>query len=188
MSEVDPTPRWLATPDGRVTLLFTDIVGSTERLAELGEAPWLEALRAHNALVREQVRSSAGAEVKFTGDGWMVAFADPRDAVQCGIAIQSALTQPIDTDFSVRIGVHTGRAIKEGADFLGKAVVVASRIAEAARPGEVLVSWTVRCACGGGGLGFGKPREIEIRGLGPHRAFSVRRRRSALSDGRRCRR
>lgn len=171
MSDPAPLPRWLATPDGRVTLLFTDIVGSTERLAELGEARWLEDLRAHNTLVRDEVHAHDGAEVKFTGDGWMVAFADPRQAVRCAVGIQRSLAR--SEGLTVRAGVHLGRAVKEGADFLGKAVVVASRVAEAARPDEVLVSWTVRLACGGEGFRFGEPREIEIRGLGPHRAFPV---------------
>lgn len=180
MSDAAPLPRWLATPDGRVTLLFTDIVGSTERLAELGEAHWLEALRAHNALVREQVHDHGGAEVKFTGDGWMVAFADPRQAVRCAVGIQRGLAD--SGGFAVRAGVHLGRAVKEGADFLGTAVVVASRVAEAARSGEVLVSWTVRCACGGEGFRFAGSREIEIRGLGPHRAFPVTWQRAQRAD------
>lgn len=174
MSEAAPSPRWLATRDGRVALLFTDIVGSTERLAALGEARWLDALRAHNALVREQVRVHGGAEVKFTGDGWMVAFAEPRDALRCGVAIQRALMDATDAGFPVRIGVHAGRAVKEGADFLGVAVVVASRLTTAARPREILASWPVRLACGASDVDFGEPREVDIRGLGPHRAFPVR--------------
>lgn len=180
MSDAAPLPRWLATPDGRVALLFTDIVGSTERLAELGEERWLDALRAHNVLVRDEVHAHDGAEVKFTGDGWMVAFADPRQAVRCAVEVQRGLAD--SEGFAVRAGVHLGPAVKEGADFLGKAVVVASRIADAARPGEVLVSWTVRCACGGEGFRFAGSREIEIRGLGPHRAFPVAWERAQRAD------
>lgn len=174
-SSVAVAPRWLATPDGTVTVAFTDIVASTERLLELGEARWLEALRAHNAVVTGQVRAHGGAEVKFTGDGWMIVFASPDDALRCAAGIQRALAERRRADpatgFRVRIGLHCGEAIKEGPDFLGLAVIVASRITAEAAPDEVLASSAVRLATGGGDFRFGEGRDVEIKGLGPARVF-----------------
>ena len=173
MSEL--APRWMATRDGRVTLMFTDIVGSTERLCAWGEERWLDALHTHNALVREAVRVHAGAEVKFLGDGWMVAFADPLDALGCAAEIRRALGARTTDAFTVRIGIHTGHAVKEGADFLGRDVIVASRLVRAARPGEILVSSVVRLAAGARECAyrFGTGRPLELKGLGPHLGFSV---------------
>jgi class 3 adenylate cyclase len=172
-------PRWLGTRDGTVTLLFTDIVGSTDRLEQWGEARWLDALRAHNALVRELVHTNRGAEVKFLGDGWMVAFIAPADAVRCAIALQRVIpTQP--DAFEVRIGIHTGDAAKEGADFLGRDVILASRLSRAAGAGEILTSTVVRLACGADGFTFTDGRRIPLKGLGTHLVFGV----EPLADGR----
>lgn len=166
--------RWIGSPDGTVTILFTDIVCSTEQLAELGERRWLEALRTHNSIVRDQVRLHAGAEVKFLGDGWMVVFSWPADALRCAIGIQRALAGQPGDRFRVRIGVHAGDAVKEGADFLGLNVIVASRLSQGAGPDEILASKTVRLACGGGQLMFDDSRTVELKGLGPQLAFPVR--------------
>jgi class 3 adenylate cyclase len=191
MSEAMLASRWLATPDGSVTIMFTDLCGSTELLARIGEPEWLQTLRDHNALVHERVKQHGGAEVKFLGDGWMVVFASPLDALRCAVELQIALhayaQQHPDRALQVRVGVHTGEAVKEGADFLGKDVVVASRLSDAAGPGEILASGTVRCAAGANGQGprFDAGRVVELRGLGLQRAFAVSWEPAATGAGRR---
>jgi class 3 adenylate cyclase len=172
MSEA--VPRWLGTPDGTATILFTDLVGSTELLGRVGEERWLESLRAHNAIVHREVLAQGGAEVKFLGDGWMVVFTEPLDAVRCAMGIQRALATIPDEPLSLRMGIHTGTPIKEGADFLGRDVIVASRLADRAGPGEILVSPVVRIAGLGHGLEFQDPRRVDLKGLGTVTAFPVK--------------
>src|SRR4029077_21099231 len=119
----------------QTTFLFTDIVGSTEMLTMLGEETWLQALREHSDVVQAAVERFGGSTLKFLGDGWMVTFRCPRDAVEASIAIQRALAQePSPYGFRVRIGVHSGTAISEGGDYIGKDVVLASRITHEAGP------------------------------------------------------
>jgi class 3 adenylate cyclase len=160
--------RWLATRDGTVTVMFTDIAESSRLLLHVGEACWLRVLREHNRTVREQVRAHGGAEVKFLGDGFMVVFAHPTEAVQCAIAIQRTVR-----DVALRVGIHTGSAVKEGADFLGPAVIVAARLTEEAPPGGVVVSSVVRLAAGAEGVRFGGGRLQRLRGLGDVRVFEA---------------
>jgi class 3 adenylate cyclase len=170
----DPVGRWLATADGTATILFTDLVGSTELLMRVGEGSWLETLRAHNAIVHAEVRAQGGAEVKFLGDGWMVVFTEPLDALRCSVGIQSALAAFDGEPLRLRMGIHTGTPIKEGADFLGKDVIVAARLADRAGPGEILVSSVVRIAGLGNGLDFQDARYVDLKGLGTVVAFPVR--------------
>ena len=119
-------------------MLFSDIEASTQLNERLGDVRWLELLRAHHAIVREQVHQHGGFEVKSQGDGFMIAFPSARRAVQCARAIQQAIESHLgehpDAPIRLRIGLHTGEAIKEEADFYGKNIVLAARIAdEAAR-------------------------------------------------------
>ncbi len=108
--------------DGTVTVLFTDIEGSTQITEALGDAEWIHVLRAHNAIVRDQVAAHGGIEVKSQGDGFMLAFATAEDALSCAIEIQRALVQPLSDGhrLRVRIGLHTladprgGRLLREG--------------------------------------------------------------------------
>jgi class 3 adenylate cyclase len=174
-----PSLRPAAAPDGTVTILFTDIEGSTVINERLGDVRWLELLRIHNRLVREQVHAFGGFEVKSQGDGFMVAFPSARRAIQCAQAIQDSVTRYLaehpDGPIRVRIGLHTGEAIREESDFYGRNVVVAARIADEARGGEILVSSVVKqLADSSGDVTFQEEREVELAGLaGRHAVYRV---------------
>jgi class 3 adenylate cyclase/tetratricopeptide (TPR) repeat protein len=158
-----------AAPDGTVTILFSDIESSTEINERLGDRRWIELLREHNAIVRDRVRLHRGFEVKSQGDGFMIVFSDPASAVACAVAIQRALAQRLEDGgepIRVRMGLHTGEAIRERDDFFGRNVVVAARIAAQARGGEVLVSAPLReLANGNGDIAFSEARELTLKGL-----------------------
>ena len=173
-----PDLRSHAAPDGTVTLLFTDIVGSTPLNERLGDRRWLELLREHNAIVREQVRAYQGYEVKTEGDGFMLAFSSARRAIECAKAIQRGVADrkgSADERIEVRIGLHTGEVIKEGDDFFGKHVNLAARIAGQAIGGEILVSSLLNeLTSSGGDIEFGDAREVELKGLaGTHHLYAV---------------
>jgi class 3 adenylate cyclase len=154
--------------DGRVTVLFTDIEGSTQLTEALGDEEWMHVLRGHNGRIREQVELHAGLEVKSQGDGFMLAFASPHDALRCAVGIQRAMAEAPRDDHAlrVRIGLHTGEAIREEDDFYGKSVILAARIASEARGGEILVSPLVRERTEPSGeFSFGEPTDVELKGL-----------------------
>ena len=111
-----PDLRSHAAPDGTVTIMFSDIEGSTEITERLGDKRWMELLREHNAVVREKLNAHGGFEVKSEGDGFMLAFQSARRALECAIAIQTAVADRHDSEESVRvrIGLHTGEPIKGG--------------------------------------------------------------------------
>jgi class 3 adenylate cyclase len=158
-----------------VTFVFTDIVGSTEKLTALGEATWLRALRDHNYVVQDVIDAYGGNAHKFLGDGWMVTFASPYDAVAAAAAIQRELSRdPSPDGFRVRIGVHTGTALTTGDDFLGKDVVLASRITREAGAGEIVASADVLDMLGDDADRFDGGRIAHLKGLGPHLVFGVR--------------
>jgi class 3 adenylate cyclase len=170
VEEDRPDLRGHTAPDGTVTILFSDIEGSTALNERLGDQRFFDVLREHNEIVRDQVRVHRGFEVKAQGDGFMIAFASPRDGVECSIAIQRALAARIDAGTSepirVRMGLHTGEAIRERDDFFGRNVVLAARIAAQARGGEILVSAPLKeLAEGSGDVTFGDPRELGLKGL-----------------------
>ncbi len=155
---------------GRVlaTLLFTDIVGSTERVANLGDEKWLELLDAHNAVLRREIGRFRGREVATTGDGFLATFDGPARGVQCALAIRDAVRS---LGLEIRAGVHTGEIELTGEDVSGIAVHVGARIASEARGGEILVSATVKDLVAGSGLGFedrglralkGAPSEVRL--------------------------
>ena len=154
-----------------VTILFTDIVDSTRSAERIGDRRWLEVLRAHNALVRGELRRQQGVEVKARGDGFMLAFAGARRAVQCAVAIQRALAaEPIELEpgdpVEVRIGVHTGEALQAEHDLFGRHVNLAARIADRAGGGEVLVSALTRdLLFGADDLVFGSSEEVQLKGV-----------------------
>jgi eukaryotic-like serine/threonine-protein kinase len=174
-----PDLRGHTAPDGTVTILFSDIERSTELNERLGDQRFLELLREHNEIVRDQVRVHRGFEVKAQGDGFMIAFASPRDGVEGAVAIQRSLGARIDAGtpepIRVRMGLHTGEAIRERDDFFGRNVVLAARIAAQARGGEILVSAPLKeLAEGAGDLTFGDPRELGLKGLsGTHTVHPV---------------
>jgi eukaryotic-like serine/threonine-protein kinase len=169
-----------AAPDGTVTLLFSDIEDSTGMTVRLGDQRWLEVLRSHHALVRDQIRAHAGFEVKCQGDGFMLAFQSARRALDCAVAIQrgvdAANKSHSDTPIRVRIGLHTGEALKEVDDFHGRDVVLAARIANEARGREILVSSLLKeLTESNSAVHFDEGRHVELRGLqGTHRVYSVR--------------
>jgi class 3 adenylate cyclase len=175
-----PDLRRHAAPDGTVTILFSDIAGSTAIAERLGDRRWMQVLRAHNAIVREQLAAHGGFEVKSQGDGFMCAFQSARRALLCAIAIQRALAayneQQVQEPLRIRIGLHAGEAIKEADDFFGKNVILASRIAAQAQGGEILVSSLVReLTHSSGDIRFGDHREVELKGLsGLHALHEIR--------------
>src|SRR5437588_377999 len=168
-----------AAPDGTVTILFSDIEGSTEMTERLGDRRWLEVLREHNTVIRSEVRAHDGFEVESQGDGFMVAFASARRALACAIAVQRAFAGRAEDDpdeaIRVRIGMHTGEAIRERDDFLGRNVILAARIAAQARGGEVLVSSLLKeLTESSGDIAFGEAREVNLKGLsGSYRLHTV---------------
>ena len=174
-----PSLRPAAAPDGTVTILFSDIEGSSALNERLGDVRWLELLRAHHRLVRDQVRACGGFEVKSQGDGFMIAFPSARRAIECARAIQTATARDLGSHPSgpirLRIGLHTGEAIREGSDFYGRNVVVAARITDEARGGEILASSVVKQLTeSAGDVGFEDAREVELAGLaGTHVLYRV---------------
>ncbi|HEX6382153.1 MAG TPA: AAA family ATPase, partial [Acidimicrobiia bacterium] len=163
------------SPDGTVTLLFSDIEGSTAANERLGDQRWMEILRAHNQIIREEVARHGGFEVKSQGDGFMVAFSGARRGLASAVAIQRALHAHGEANpeeaIRIRMGLHTGEAVKEGDDFFGTHVALAARIASAAQGGEILVSSLLKELTGGSGeFVFGPARDIDLKG------FSARQR------------
>src|SRR5262245_16200517 len=159
-----------AAPDGRITLMFSDVEGFTEMTERLGDHAAHRVIQAHNAIVREQLRVHGGVELELQGDGFLLAFTDALAGLRCAIAIEKALAaysaahpeQPV----RVRIGLHTGEAIQEAEGFFGKTVILAARIASQARGGEIVVSTAVReVAERAGGIGFGERRQAQLKGL-----------------------
>jgi eukaryotic-like serine/threonine-protein kinase len=165
-----PDIRAHAAPDGTVTILFSDIEDSTMLTERLGDQRWLDVLRGHNAVFRERLRAHDGYEVKNQGDGFMLVFPSPTEALRCAIEVQRAFaehaTQSPEEGISVRMGLHTGEAIAEEGDFFGRNVILAARIAARARGGEILVSEALReQAEGADGLAFDEGRELELKGM-----------------------
>ncbi len=168
---VTPMPTVEPRLDGStLTLLFTDLVGSTPVAERLGDQRWFGVLRTHNAIVREQLARHEGREIKTQGDGFMVAFTSARRALLAAIDIQRAMagyraSHP-EHDLHVRIGLHTGEVVADDGDVYGRNVILASRIASSAGPDEVLASsLTKQLAEAGGDLGFGPARNLELQGL-----------------------
>ncbi len=144
--------RDLAEPDRVLaTVLFTDIVGSTERAAQLGDHRWRELLEGYYDLARRQLARFRGREVDTAGDGFFAAFDGPARAVHCAQAITAGVRS---LGIDVRAGLHTGECEMIGEKVGGIAVHIGARVASLARPGEVLVSNTVRDLVAGSGLRF----------------------------------
>jgi class 3 adenylate cyclase len=133
------------------TVLFTDIVASTEQAAELGDRRWRERLDAHDAAVRRALARFRGREIKTTGDGFLAAFDGPARGIRGASAI---IEQACGLGLEVRAGLHTGECAVRGDDLAGIAVHIGARVAAHARPNEVLVSRTVKDLVAGSGLRF----------------------------------
>jgi class 3 adenylate cyclase len=155
-------------------MLFTDIVGSTELAASLGDRAWRQRLAAHHAAVRGELRRFGGREVDTAGDGFFAAFDQPAQAVRAADAISTAVAK---LGVSVRAGLHTGEVEAAGEKIGGIAVVIASRVMSAAGPGEVLVSGTLRELVAGSGLLFSDRGLQQLKGVpGEWRVWALVRR------------
>lgn len=155
------------------TILFTDIVGSTAKLEEVGDRTWQRLVLDHNARVRGQIDTYRGRELGTTGDGFLAAFDGAARAVRCAATIDPAVS---DLGIRVRAGLHTGELELVGGQARGLAVHAAARVAALASAGEVLVSGTTRDLLDGSGLHFDDRGAVELKGLtGPRSIFALRR-------------
>jgi pimeloyl-ACP methyl ester carboxylesterase len=160
-----PTERALAT------VLFTDIVGSTERAASLGDLRWRELLAEHDRICRREIEQQRGRYVKGTGDGLLASFDGPARAITAAAEIGRAL-EPLD--LPIRAGVHTGECERIGEDLGGIAVHIGARVSSAAEPGEILVSQTVRDLVVGSGIEFADRGVRDLKGVpGEWRLYAV---------------
>jgi class 3 adenylate cyclase len=154
-----------------VTVLFTDIVGSTERAAALGDDAWRRLLAQHNALVRRRLAEHRGEEINTTGDGFVAAFDGPGRAIEAACSIRDSLRS---IGLEVRAGIHTGEGERHDGQITGIAVHLAARVAALAGAGEILVSRTVHDLVAGSGLEFDDRGEHPLKGLpGEWRLFAV---------------
>jgi class 3 adenylate cyclase/pimeloyl-ACP methyl ester carboxylesterase len=153
------------------TVLFTDVVGSTVRLSELGDANWRDLVERHHDLVRRMLTRYRGTEIDTAGDGFFATFDGPARAIRCARAIQAEIAE---LGIGARAGVHTGECEIIDGKPGGLAVVVGARISAAAEVGEVLVSGTVRDLVAGSGMAFEDRGEHELKGVpGPWRLYSA---------------
>jgi class 3 adenylate cyclase len=153
-------------------VLFTDIVGSTERAAELGDRRWRDLLDSHHGLVRRELARSRGREVKTTGDGFLATFDGPARAIRYVSAIRDAVRS---LGIEIKAGLHTGECEVRGDDVGGIAVHIAARVAASAGPGEVLVSGTVKDLVAGSGIEFADRGTHRLKGVPERwRLFAIR--------------
>ncbi|MBA2564984.1 MAG: adenylate/guanylate cyclase domain-containing protein [Gemmatimonadetes bacterium] len=154
-----------------LALLFTDIVGSTERAVELRDAAWRELRQRHDALVRGELRRFGGSEVNTAGDSFVATFKEPEEAIRCAAAIRNAVRS---LGLEVRGGVHIGKVEGEGRDVGGLALHVGARVAAQAQPGEILVTEAVREALAGSPVDFEERGTHVLKGLpGDWRLYAV---------------
>jgi class 3 adenylate cyclase len=153
------------------TVLFTDLVASTERAAELGDRSWRDLLERHHALVRRELERFRGLEIDTAGDGFFASFDGPARAILCA---RELVDQVRSLGLEVRAGIHTGECERVGDSLAGIAVNVGARVSAAAGPGEVLVSGTVKDLVAGSGIEFEDRGERELKGVpGSWRVYSV---------------
>lgn len=153
------------------TVLFTDIAGSTEIAARLGDRTWRSRLEQHHAAVRTELSRFRGQEVTTTGDGFVASFDGPARAVRCAIALRDRLA---GDGLQIRAGVHTGECERMGDNIGGIAVHIGSRVARLAEPGEVLASSTVRDLVSGSGIVFADRGTFQLKGVpGEWRIYRV---------------
>lgn len=153
------------------TILFTDIVDSTDRVRALGDAAWSNLLQRHHEAVRRELPRFGGIEVDTAGDGFHARFDGPARAIRCGLAIEDAVRA---LGVEIRAAVHTGEVQRTPEGPRGIAVHLAARILSVAQPGEVLVSQTTRDLVEGSGIGFADRGEHELKGIeGPRRVFAA---------------
>jgi class 3 adenylate cyclase len=166
-------------PEGTVTIMFTDIEGSTEMIERLGDGDASVLVKEHNDIVRAQVAECGGYEVKFRGDGFMLAFTSAAKGVRCAIGIQEAMKEFAErhpeAPLSLCIGINSGEAVPDGDDFLGTAVNIAARLADSAGGGEVLVTSVVRdLVSSSGEFKFLPEQQLSLKGISePQRVCNV---------------
>lgn len=187
LNRVQNLPHWLPTPPppapapstpsppapepgGLVTVVCTDIVGSTRLADSLGDQRWNRMLQEHYAMTRAEAADHGGTEVKTRGDGLLLTFTSPRRAVQFAVSFQAALAKQRADDpafpLEARVGVHAGEVERDGSDVVGRNVSLACRLCDAAAPGEVLTSAVVAdLADSASDLAFGAVRELSLAGI-----------------------
>ncbi len=178
-AEVERPDLAKVTPDGRVVILFSDIEESTALNEKIGDRAWARLIGDHDKLVRKLVDEYTGHVVKSQGDGFMVAFARPEQAVRCGADIQRSIQEDAKhkrrNGIWVRMGIHMGKSVRRGDDLFGRNVAMAARVAAAAGGGEILVSKSVRDAvrdCED--ISTDEGRDVELKGFsGTHRLYAV---------------
>jgi class 3 adenylate cyclase/pimeloyl-ACP methyl ester carboxylesterase len=169
----------VAAPSGLLTILFTDVEGSTSLTQRLGDAKAQELLRTHNSIVRDALKTHGGSEIKHTGDGIMASFPFASRALECAVGIQRAFAadnqENPGTPIRVRMGLNAGEPVAEEEDLFGTAVQLARRICDHAEPGQILVADVVRQLAAGKGFLFSDRGETELRGFeDPVRLYEVR--------------
>ncbi len=154
-----------------VTLMFTDVVASTELATSLGDRRWRDVLDAHDAAVRDALGRHRGREVKTMGDGFLATFDGPARAIRCACAVRDAAAA---LGLDVRVGLHTGEVEVRGDDIGGIAVHVGQRVSALAAPSEILVSRTVKDLVAGAGIEFADRGEHELKGVAdPWQLYAV---------------
>jgi class 3 adenylate cyclase len=144
------------------TVMFTDIVGSTELALELGDGRWRDLLETHHATVRHELDVHRGREIKTTGDGFHAMFDGPARAIRCALSIRDAV---VPLGLSVRVGLHTGELTLSGDDIEGIAVHIAARVVDLAYAGQVLVSQTVKDLVAGSEIKFVDQGLYSLKGM-----------------------
>jgi len=165
-------------PKGTVTILFTDMEGSTSLTQRLGDAKAQEVLRTHNRIVRDALKAHTGSEIKHTGDGIMASFSSATRALECAIAMQRAFAahnEAAEEPIRVRIGLNAGEPVAEEKDLFGTAVQLAARICAHADPDEIVAANVVRELAAGKGFLFADRGEVELKGFeDPVRLYEMR--------------
>jgi class 3 adenylate cyclase len=144
------------------TVMFTDLVGSTERAAALGDAAWRDLVERHHGVVRTALARHRGREIDTAGDGFFAAFDGPARAIRCAAAIREGVAA---LGLEIRIGLHAGECERVGAGLRGMAVHVGARVSSLARAGEILVTSTVRDLVAGSGIAFAEHGVHELKGV-----------------------
>ena len=162
-----PAAEETATP---VTVMFTDLSGSTLMTQTLGDAAAQEVVRSHNRIVREALAACSGDEIKHTGDGIMASFPTSSQGIEAAILIQRAAavhTRAVpDRPIRIKVGLNAGEPIAEDDDLFGTTVQLAARIVDKAQAGQILVSETVRGICAGKGFAFADVGVFDLKGFG----------------------
>ncbi len=168
-----------AAPDGTVTLAFSDMEGFTSMTERLGDRRAHAVIQRHNSIVRDELARHEGRELELQGDGFLLSFASPREAMRCAVAIQRAFAAHnaahADEPILVRIGLHTGEAIRDADRFFGLTVILAARVAAEAGGGEIVASSSVEECLRDQGFAFGAAHTASLKGISePQQIFPVR--------------